>query len=145
MTAKRETKKQRETRISRSENMRRIRSKNTLPETAVRKLLRELGFLGYRINRADLPGKPDVAFIGKKKAIFVHGCFWHGHSCKDGVRKPKSNQDYWLPKIQRNQQRDEDNEAKLSQLGWSTLTIWECHLRDRASVAKAILDFMADR
>lgn len=72
--------------ISRSENMRRIRGKDTRPELAVRKLLRSLGFPGYRLHRKDLPGRPDVAFIGRRKAILIHGCFWHGHDCKVGRR-----------------------------------------------------------
>jgi DNA mismatch endonuclease (patch repair protein) len=115
--------------ISRSENMRRIRSKDTAPELVVRRLLRKLGFSGYRIHRADLPGKPDIAFIAHKKAIQVHGCFWHGHTCQEGSRKPKSNQSYWLPKIALNRTRDKANAAKLSLLGWSVLTVWECELQ----------------
>ncbi|MGB4592329.1 MAG: very short patch repair endonuclease, partial [Coriobacteriia bacterium] len=81
--------------ISRSENMRRIRSRDTAPELLVRKALRQLGHVGYRLHRRDLPGRPDVAFVGKQKAIFVHGCFWHGHDCAEGQRTPKSNLDYW--------------------------------------------------
>lgn len=129
-------------RISRSENMRRIHSKNTAPELATRQLLRELGFSGYRIHRKDLPGKPDVAFIGRKKAIFIHGCFWHGHDCKEGRRQPKSNQAYWLPKIDRNRQRDASHSAKLTQLGWYVLTVWECELRDPVALAGKLRAFM---
>jgi DNA mismatch endonuclease (patch repair protein) len=115
--------------ISRSDNMRRIRSKDTTPELTVRRLLRTLGFPGYRIHRADLPSKPDIAFIGRKKVIQVHGCFWHSHTCREGSRKPKSNLSYWLPKIERNKARDETNAAKLALLGWSVLTVWECELQ----------------
>lgn len=129
-------------RISRSENMRRIRSKNTGPELATRQLLRELGFTGYRIHRKDLPGKPDVAFIGRKKAVFIHGCFWHGHDCKEGRRRPNSNQAYWLPKFERNRQRDANNCAELTRLGWDVLTVWECELRDPASLAGKLRAFM---
>lgn len=75
--------------IGRSENMRRTRSKNTIPEMAVRKLLRGLRFIGYGIHRKDLPGKPDIAFVGRKKAILIHDCFWHGHDCKEGLRQRK--------------------------------------------------------
>lgn len=129
-------------RISRSENMRRIHSKNTAPELATRQLLRELGFSGYRIHRKDLPGKPDVAFIGRKKAIFIHGCFWHGHDCKEGRRQPKSNQAYWLPKIDRNRQRDASHSAELARLGWNVLTVWECELRDPAALTGKLRAFM---
>ena len=128
--------------ISRSENMRRIRSKNTAPELAVRKALRELGFPGYRLHHKELPGKPDIVFIGKKKIIFVHGCFWHDHDCKEGRRKPKSNRDYWLPKIQRNVERDANNIKKLHELGWETLVIWECEIGDVPGLQRRLLDFM---
>jgi DNA mismatch endonuclease (patch repair protein) len=129
-------------RISRSENMRRIRSKDTGPELAVRKLLRNLGFTGYRLHRKDLPGKPDIAFIGRKKAVLIHGCFWHGHDCKEGLRKPKSNQDYWLPKIERNQQRDAQHLAELERLGWSVLTVWECELHSPPNLAERLQRFV---
>jgi DNA mismatch endonuclease (patch repair protein) len=122
--------------------MRRIRSKDTAPELATRQLFRELGFTGYRIHRKDLPGKPDVAFIGRKKAVFIHGCFWHGHDCKEGRRRPKSNQAYWLPKIDRNRQRDADHSTELARLGWNVLTVWECELRDSAALAGKLRAFM---
>lgn len=129
--------------ISRRENMRRIRSKDTSPELAVRKLLRRLGFPGYRIHRKDLPGRPDVAFVGRKKAVMVHGCFWHGHNCKEGLRTPKSGRDYWLPKIEGNRQRDERNLAELASMGWSVLTVWECELRDSATLTQELAAFLA--
>ncbi len=112
----------------RSENMRRIRSKGTAPELAVRKICRELGFTGYRIHRRDLPGKPDMAWIGRKIAIFVHGCFWHGHDCAEGIRKPKSNRDYWIPKIKRNQERDAEHLNALRRTGWRVLIVWDCEI-----------------
>lgn len=130
-------------RIGRSENMRRIRSKNTGPELAVRMLLRSLGFVGYRVHRKDLPGKPDVAFVGRKKAILIHGCFWHGHDCKEGQREPKSNRDYWLPKIERNRQRDAAHLTTLARLGWSALTVWECELRDPGALSAKITAFLS--
>ncbi|GGE53100.1 very short patch repair endonuclease [Agaricicola taiwanensis] len=114
----------------RSANMRAIRSKNTKPELAVRALLRRAGFVGYRLHRPDLPGRPDIAFIKWKKAIFVHGCFWHGHNCKTGTRKPDSHQDYWLPKIEGNRQRDLRDVAALAGAGWNVMTVWECEIRD---------------
>lgn len=129
-------------RISRSENMRRIRSKDTGPELTVRRLLRSLGFTGYRLHRKDLPGKPDIAFVGRKKAVLIHGCFWHGHDCKEGLRKPKSNLDYWLPKIERNQQRDAQHLAELERLGWSVLTVWECELRSPSNLAERVQQFL---
>ena len=129
--------------MTRSENMRRIRSKDTAPELAVRHMLRALGFTGYRLHRKDLPGRPDVAFIGRRKAIVIHGCFWHGHDCKEGLRKPRSNQDYWLPKIERNRQRDAKHLAELTQLGWDVLTVWECELRDLDALAARLAAFMA--
>src|ERR1700755_783989 len=85
----------------RSAVMRAVRSDNTSTELALRKILHPLA-AGYRMHRSDLPGNPDVAYIGRKKAIFVHGCFWHGHDCPRGARVPKSNRDYWVAKIARN-------------------------------------------
>lgn len=128
--------------ISRSENMRRIRSKDTSPELAVRKLLRGLGHTGYRVHRKDLPGNPDVAFMGRKKALFIHGCFWHGHDCKEGLRKPKSRRDYWLPKIEGNRRRDEKHLAELTAMGWDVLTVWECDLRDTQALDKELREFL---
>lgn len=128
--------------MSRSENMRRIRSTDTGPELAVRRLLRDLGYPGYRLHRKELPGRPDVAFLGRKKAIMVHGCFWHGHSCAVGVRKPGSNQEYWLPKIARNQERDGANLEALGALGWSVLTVWECELKAPDVLSARIREFM---
>ncbi|HAY09617.1 MAG TPA: very short patch repair endonuclease [Thauera sp.] len=128
--------------ISRGENMRRIRGKNTGPELAVRGLLRALGFTGYRLHRKDLPGRPDVAFVGRRKAILIHGCFWHGHDCKVGRREPKSNRDYWLPKIERNRRRDAAHQVELARLGWSVLTVWECELRDLPALSARLAAFM---
>lgn len=130
--------------MSRSDNMRRIRSTDTAPELDVRRILRDLGYSGYRIHRKDVPGKPDIAFIGRKKAILVHGCFWHGHDCAEGSRKPKSNQDYWVPKIDRNRERDAANAARLTAAGWSAMIVWECELKDAEAVTKRLRAFMAE-
>lgn len=127
----------------RSENMRQIRGKNTAPELAIRKLCREIGFTGYRIHRKDLPGKPDLAWVGRKLAIFVHGCFWHGHDCAEGIRKPKSNRDYWIPKIERNQQRDAENIAALRAAGWNVLVIWECEINEQGRLSKRLQRFLS--
>ncbi len=129
--------------MTRGENMRRIKSKNTRPEMIVRKLLRNLGHTGYRLHRKDIIGCPDVAFIGKRKAIFVHGCFWHGHDCKVGIRKPKSNQDYWLPKIERNRNRSVEYMAALQANGWNILIIWECQLKNLDDLAVTLEGFMS--
>jgi DNA mismatch endonuclease (patch repair protein) len=110
--------------------MRAIRSKNTKPELLVRQALRQAGYIGYRLHRKDLPGRPDIAFIGRKKAIFVHGCFWHGHDCRDGVRRPRSRQEYWLPKIEGNQKRDARYQEALLTQGWDVLVVWDCEIRD---------------
>ncbi len=121
--------------------MRRIRGKNTTPEIAVRRLLRQLGFPGYRIHYKPLPGQPDIVFVGRKKAIFVHGCFWHGHDCKEGRREPKTNRDYWLPKIAQTRARDVQHMAALTELGWATLIIWECELTTPELVTAKLHNF----
>lgn len=109
---------------------------------AVRHLIRALGFSGYRIHRKELPGKPDIAWIRRKLAIFVHGCFWHGHDCSEGSRKPKSNQDYWIPKIERNRKRDIENISALEERGWNILVIWECEIKDKAALSEKLLQFL---
>lgn len=129
----------------RSENMRNIRGKDTSPELAVRKLCRELGFSGYRIHSKELPGKPDLAWRGRKQAIFVHGCFWHGHDCAEGSRKPKSNRSYWIPKIERNQQRDMENLNNLRATGWKVLVVWECETTKQEPLSRKLLEFLAKK
>ena len=114
---------------SRRRTMQAIRSKNTKPEMAVRRMLHAKGYR-YRLHRKDLPGSPDLVFQARKKVIFVNGCFWHGHSCKDGSRTPKTNSDYWGSKRARNMERDAENLKKLAELGWQILIIWECELKD---------------
>jgi DNA mismatch endonuclease, patch repair protein len=121
--------------------MRAIRSKGMKPEMLVRRLVRSLGF-GYRLHRKDLPGKPDLAFIGRKKAIFVHGCFWHQHpDCREG-RLPGSNLDYWRPKLERNVQRDAQNLSDLERRGWRTLVIWECQTKDADQLRENVASFL---
>lgn len=128
----------------RSRTMRAVRSFDTSPELAVRRLLRSLGLVGYRLHRKELPGKPDIAFVGRKKAIFVHGCFWHGHDCRRGKRAPVTNAAYWRTKIERNKRRDREQLSELSRLGWSALTIWECELRDTASLGVRLRTFVTN-
>jgi DNA mismatch endonuclease (patch repair protein) len=113
----------------RSRTMRAVRSKDTKPEMFVRRLLHRLGYR-FRLHHKDLPGSPDIVFPGRRKVIFVHGCFWHGHSCKRGARQPKENAEYWREKIARNVARDRKVQAALTGLGWTPLTLWECKLRD---------------
>ena len=120
-----------------------VRGKDTKPELAVRRLVHRLGYR-YRLHRSELPGKPDLAFIGRRKAIFVHGCFWHGHDCGRGARVPKTNTDYWLGKIARNVARDERVRGELVALGWRSMIVWECELRDLTSVQKRIVGFLDD-
>ena len=115
--------------------MRAVKSRDTAPELTVRRIARAIA-PGYRLNRGDIPGKPDLAWVGAKRAVFVHGCFWHGHDCKRGARMPKQNADYWKAKIARNMARDAANLVRLEAEGWRVLTIWECELKDEAAVAE---------
>ena len=108
----------------RSAVMRRVKGKDTAPELAVRKVLTRLG-ARYRLHRGDLPGKPDIVLPGRRVAIFVHGCFWHGHDCARGARTPRQNRDYWVAKVDRNRARDARNAAALEALGWRVETVWE--------------------
>lgn len=103
-----------------------IRSKNTLPELAVRKELWKEGFR-YRLHYKVLPGKPDIVFPNKKLAVFINGCFWHNHSCIGG-RVPRTNTKFWKTKIEMNVRRDELNYQKLKEMGWKVLTLWECEI-----------------
>lgn len=113
----------------RSMNMSRIRSTNSKPEEIVRKYLFSKGFR-YRKNVKKLPGCPDIVLPKYKTVIFVNGCFWHKHDCPRFVW-PSSNQDYWIPKIQRNIERDRLNAAELQKKGWHIITVWECELKKK--------------
>lgn len=121
--------------------MRAVKARDTTPELTVRRLLRPIA-PGYRLDRRDLPGRPDIAFIGARKAIFVHGCFWHGHDCARGARLPKANADYWAAKIARNRARDAAALAALAECGWETLVVWECETRDEAELARRLARFI---
>lgn len=120
--------------------MRSVRTKHTGPEKIVRRVLRDAGYR-YRLHLKMLSGRPDIAFIGRKKAIFVHGCFWHGHDCPKG-KAPKSKLDYWGPKLEANRARDERNRADLEKAGWSVLTIWQCDIKDRESLQRRLVAFL---
>lgn len=108
--------------------MSRIRGKDTKPELIIRANLRAAGLTGYRLHYAKAPGRPDIAFVGLRLAVFVHGCFWHGcPHCKP--RSPKRNTWYWLPKLARNKERDAEKEHALRQAGWRVLALWECRIK----------------
>lgn len=114
-------------REARSLLMSKIGSRNTSPELRVRSMLHRLGYR-FRVHRKDLPGKPDVVLAKYETAIFVHGCFWHGHSCKVD-KMPKSRTEYWAPKIAANRVRDVRKRVQLEALGWRVLEVWECELK----------------
>jgi DNA mismatch endonuclease (patch repair protein) len=114
--------------------MRAVKSQGTGPELKVRTLLHAIA-PGYRLNRADLPGKPDIAYGQRKLAIFVHGCFWHGHDCPRGARLPRDNAEYWQKKIAGNRTRDAAALAALAGSGWRALTIYECELKDAPTLS----------
>lgn len=124
--------------------MRQVREKNTSPELKVRSLAHRLGFR-FRLHRKDLPGKPDLVFPSRKKIIFVHGCFWHGHNCTRGCRVPKTNSEYWIEKIQRNMERDSKHQSILKVAGWDILVIWECEINNPEMIAEKIDGFLSGK
>jgi DNA mismatch endonuclease (patch repair protein) len=124
----------------RSAQMSLVRSKDTKPELRVRRLVHGLGYR-YRLHKAELPGKPDLVFASRRKVIFVHGCFWHGHRCRLG-RMPKSSVGYWRNKIGTNQGRDKRTQRRLRRLGWKCLTVWECSLRNEDKLVERINRFL---
>lgn len=124
----------------RSARMSLIRSTDTKPEQAVRRMIHGMGYR-YRLHQKSLPGCPDLVFASKSKVIFVHGCFWHLH--KNCGRLPKSRQDYWKPKLEHNAERDQQVRRKLRRLGWRSLVIWECELHNEEKLARRIQRFLA--
>jgi DNA mismatch endonuclease (patch repair protein) len=117
----------------RSAIMRRVRGKDTQPEMAVRGMVHRLGFR-YSLHRGDLPGKPDLSFRGRRKVIFVHGCYWN---------RPSSNTEYWIAKLDRNKTRDAAHRRRLRRLGWGVLTVWECELKNAERLRARIARFLA--
>ena len=118
--------------------MRRVKGRDTGPELKVRRLLWAAGFR-YRLHRKDLPGRPDIVLARRRAAIFVHGCFWHGHDCARGARAPKANAVYWAGKIARNRDRDARVVAELTAMGWRPFVVWECELRASEALLKRLI------
>ena len=126
----------------RSAVMRRVKGRDTTPELTVRKLIWRLGGR-YRLHRKDLPGKPDIVLPGRRLAVLVHGCFWHGHDCARGARVPKANRDYWTGKIARNRARDIVSRSALEAAGWRVETVWECELKDAEALEARVTGWLA--
>lgn len=126
---------------ARSEHMRRIRKTGTKPEMRVRRAAHRLGYR-FRLHRSDLPGTPDLVFPRLGKVVLVHGCFWHQHPGCRLARQPKSRLDYWLPKLDRNRQRDLQSSTALRAIGWTVLVIWECQVPDEAAAARLLNPFL---
>lgn len=131
------------TKAERSARMSRVRGKDTKPELLVRRLLHGLGYR-YRLHARDLPGAPDIVFRRRRKAIYVHGCFWHRHpdpAC-NFARLPKSRQEFWVPKLEGNRRRDLENQQRLIDMGWSYLLVWECEVRHEDRLSRTLRDFL---
>jgi DNA mismatch endonuclease, patch repair protein len=125
----------------RSVRMSQIRSKHTQPELRVRGLVHRLGYR-FRLHRKDLPGAPDMVFPGRKKVVFVHGCFWHCHSRCNVSHLPKTRRAYWRDKLVGNVERDKANRRRLRQSGWSVLIVWECETRDIEKLRNRVRTFL---
>ena len=126
--------------------MARIKGRDTKPEMVVRRLLHAMGYR-YRLHASELPGKPDIVLRPRRKAIFVHGCFWHRHpdpACKL-ARLPKSRLDFWLPKLEANRDRDQTNVDRLKAMGWDVLIVWECELREREQLGNKLKRFIGEQ
>ena len=122
---------------TRSYNMAQIRSKNTSPELRVRSLVHKLGYR-FRLHSKVLPGKPDLVFKKYKTVLFVNGCFWHRHDCKNGQQIPKTNSAFWKDKFTKNQKRDLSNYSTLKTRGWTVAIMWECEIHDQIKLEKSI-------
>ena len=128
------------TSAQRGRNMRAVRTRNTAPELFVRSLLHQLGYR-YRLHRKALPGTPDIVFPSRQCVVFVHGCYWHGHSCKRG-RPSASNRKFWRTKIAGNKSRDTRAQKQLQTGGWKVLTIWECETKNRLRLEAKLQRFL---
>jgi len=129
------------TKSERSARMRLVKSRDTRPELALRHIVWSLGHR-YRKNRRDIAGHPDLAFVGAKRAIFLHGCFWHRHDCSSGQRTPKSRIAFWEKKFARNVERDVRVQKDLRIAGWKALVVWECELKNRSKVERRLRKFL---
>ncbi len=125
----------------RSANMRAIRAKDTTPELLTRKALFAMG-CRFRLHQRDLPGRPDIVLPRFRSVIFVHGCFWHRHRCRNGRATPKSNAEFWRKKFEQNVDRDRRQKQLLRRLGWRVLVVWECQTRDMCCVQKLVRRFL---
>lgn len=125
----------------RSAHMAKIRSKDTKPEMLLRRFLHGAGYR-YRLHDRRLPGRPDLVFPSRSKAILVNGCFWHGHDCPVGSRLPKTNTEFWEAKRRRNQERDQQNLRELEARGWAVLIVWECEIDTRAGSLEKVIQFL---
>jgi len=125
----------------RSAHMARIRRANTQPELLLRRLLHRLGYR-FRLQLADVPGRPDVAFTARKKAIYVHGCFWHAHEGCSASRIPKTRPAFWAAKFQRNRERDKRLLEAAQSLGWRCLVVWECEIGKDLSLPRRLRTFL---
>lgn len=124
--------------------MQAVKGKDTTPERIVRSMLHRLG-CRFALHRGDLPGKPDIVMPARNHVVFVHGCFWHGHGCARGRRKPATNSPYWRTKIRRNRNRDRRVCAALRRAGWRILIVWECQTRNPIQLGRRLARFLETR
>ena len=127
--------------VQRSANMRRVKGQNTRPELTVRRVLTAMGYR-YRLHAKDLPGTPDIVFRGRRKAIQVHGCFWHQHPGCTRATVPEANATFWAAKLQRNVNRDAAQMAELKASGWRVLIVWECEIRNAGKLSSRLRRFI---
>jgi DNA mismatch endonuclease (patch repair protein) len=130
--------------LARSKNMSAVRSKDTQPERIVRKLANGLGYR-YRLHGARLPGRPDLVFPSRRKVIFVHGCFWHRHAGCERASTPKTRLAFWTAKFCSNSERDRRVERELEEMGWATMIIWQCELKDLDRLSNRLLEFLGNK
>ena len=126
----------------RSRMMARVKNANTTPEVEVRKVLHSLGYR-FRLHDRKLPGAPDIILPKHRKVIFVHGCFWHGHTCNKG-RRPTSRVEFWDAKLDANHARDNAAQTQLREQGWGVLVVWECEVKSKSGVSTILTEFMTN-
>jgi DNA mismatch endonuclease, patch repair protein len=120
-----------------------VRGRDTKPEMVVRRLLHAMNFR-YRLHRKDLPGSPDIVFGSRRKAIFVHGCFWHRHPLCSKATSPKTRSEFWASKFERNVERDREVEHRLAEMGWQSQVVWECETRTPEDLAARLRTFLGE-